>query len=58
MSQTTFVIVWLAVMAVIMNITLAVRQENVLGKKKIEQIGCLQYAHLHLFLFKHLSEVT
>lgn len=35
MSQTTFVIVWLAVMAVIMNITLAVRQENVLGKKKI-----------------------
>ena len=35
MSQTTFVIVWLAVMAVIMNITLAVRQENVLGKKEI-----------------------
>lgn len=34
MSQTTFVIVWLAVMAVIMNITLAVRQENVLGEKK------------------------
>ena len=35
MSQTTFVIVWLAVMAVIMTITLAVRQENVLGEKKI-----------------------
>lgn len=35
MSQTTFVIVWLAMMAVILNITLVVRQENVLGKKEI-----------------------
>lgn len=35
MSQTTFIIVWLALMALISNITLTVRQENVLGKKEI-----------------------
>ena len=37
MSQTTFVIVWLAMMAVILNITLVGRQENVLGKKEIRE---------------------
>lgn len=36
MSQTTFVIVWLVLMAFISNITLAVRQNNVLGQKEIK----------------------